>query len=79
MRAGVFPRWLGLCLFVGDLTAIIGNILLDKSTPFIGELGVLLFFLNFSAFGVVLLSQRNLLEERPAHLIVARDALPTDR
>lgn len=79
MRAHVFPRLLGLCLFVSYILGVIGAIFLDKSAPFIGLLGVVLFFLSFSAFGVVLLSLRSAQQERPEDMIVARDASPADR
>lgn len=79
MRAHVFPRWLGLCLFVSYILGVIGALFLDKSAPLIGLLGVLLFFLSFSAFGVVPLSLRSAQQERPENMIVARDASPADR
>ena len=81
IRARVFPRWLSLCLFVGYIIAVIGNVLPDNLhlAPFIGDFGGLLFFLSFSAFGVVLLSQQSLAQERPADTTVLREALPTDR
>ena len=46
---------------------------------FIANAGKWLFWLSFSAFGVVLLSPRSLLQERPADMAVARDASPADR
>jgi len=79
MRARVFPRWLGLCLFVSYILGVIGALFLDKSTPFIGLLGVVLFFLSFSAFGVVLLSQRGMCEGRPTFTTEVRDAVSSDR
>src|SRR5436190_11235722 len=46
--ARVFPRWLGFCLFAGYILGVMGNIFLEKSAPFIGVPGVLLFWLSFS-------------------------------
>ena len=82
MRARVFPRWLGLCLFVGFIVAFIDHFLpgnLATIAHFIANAGEWLFWLSFSAFGVVLLLQRSLLQDRPADMTVARDASPTDR
>ena len=67
IRAHVFPVWLGYCLFVGYILAIVGIIFLGKSVPFIGMFGILLYWLSFSAFGVVLFSQLGPLPERSAH------------
>jgi hypothetical protein len=80
MRAHVFPGWLGLCLFVSYILGVIGNVLFDKSAPFIGDLGVLLFFLSFSAFGVVLLlSERSVPQEQSVDMTVAKNALPGNK
>jgi hypothetical protein len=82
MRARVFPSWLGLCLFVGYIIAFIGNFLPDNLAhiaPFIANPGEWLFFLSFSAFGVLLLAQRSQPQEKPTDMIIARDALPADR
>jgi hypothetical protein len=79
--AHVFPRWLGWSIFVGYIIAFIGNFLPDNLAniaPFIAHPGEWLFWLSFSAFGVVLLSQRSVPQERSAAMTVARDALPTD-
>ncbi len=82
IRARVFPRWLGLCIFVGFIVAFIGNFLPDNLAtiaPFIANPGVWLFFLSFSAFGVVLLSERSTQQERATATTGARDALSGDR
>lgn len=79
IRARVFPRWLGFCLFVGYILGVIGFIFLDKSAPFIGLLGVLLYWLSLSAFGVVLFLQPGPLPERSVHPPVVSEALPTER
>ena len=79
MRAHVFPRWLGFCLFVGYILGVIGFIFLDKSTPFIGVLGVVLYWLSLSAFGVVLFSRPGPLPQRSAHSVGMSQALPTER
>nr|HET6903915.1 hypothetical protein [Ktedonobacteraceae bacterium] len=70
IRARVFPRWLGFCLFVGYMLGIIGFIFFDKSAPFIGLLGIVLYWLSLSAFGVaLLLSERSTQQERAAMTI----------
>ena len=70
IRARVFPRWLGFCLFVGYMLGIIGFIFFDKSAPFIGLLGIVLYWLSLSAFGVaLLLSGRSTQQERAAMTI----------
>ncbi|HEX6553925.1 MAG TPA: hypothetical protein VF026_14250 [Ktedonobacteraceae bacterium] len=79
MRAHVFPGWLGFCLFVGYILGVIGIIFLGKSVPFIGLLGILLYWLSFSAFGVVLFSRPGPLPERSAHSAAVREALPTEK
>ena len=79
MRARVFPPWLGFCLFAGYILGVIGFIFLDKSAPFIGVLGVVLYWLTLSAFGVVLFSRPGPLPERPAHPAVVSEALPTEK
>ncbi len=79
IRASVFPRWLGLCLFVGYILGVIGFIFFDKSAPFIGVLGVVLYWLSLSAFGVVLFSHPASLPERPTHPASMSQALPTER
>ncbi|GAC1299390.1 MAG: hypothetical protein NVSMB27_39430 [Ktedonobacteraceae bacterium] len=79
IRARVFPRWLGFCLFVGYMLGVIGFIFFDKSAPFIGVLGVVLYWLSLSAFGVVLFSRPGPLPERPAHPALVSEALPTER
>ena len=79
MRARVFPSWLGFCLFVGYILGVIGAIFLEKSAPFIGLFGILLYWLSFSAFGVVLLSRPGPRTEKSAHPAVVSKALPTQR
>ena len=79
MRARVFPRWLGFCLFVGYILGVIGFIFFSKSAPFIGVLGVVLYWLTLSAFGVVLFSRSGSLSERSAHSIGMSQAFPTER
>ncbi len=80
MRARVFPRWLGFCLSVGYILGIIGFIFFDKSAPFIGLLGIVLYWLSLSAFGVaLLLSERSTQQERAAMTIGVRDAVSGDR
>jgi hypothetical protein len=79
IRARVFPGWLGFCLFVGYILAIIGIIFLGKSIPFIGLVGIVLYWLSFSAFGVVLFSRPDPLHERSAQPTVVSGALPTER
>lgn len=79
MRAGVFPRWLGFCLFVGYTLGVIAFVFFDKSAPFIGVLGVVLYWLTLSAFGVVLFSRPGPLPERSAHVVGMRQAFPTER
>lgn len=79
IRANVFPRWLGLCLFVGYILGVIGFIFFDKSAPFIGVLGVVLYWLSLSTFGVVLFSHPASLPERPTHPASMSQALPTER
>jgi hypothetical protein len=79
--AHVFPRWLGWSIFVGYIIAFIGNFLPDNLAniaPFIANPGEWLFFLSFSAFGLVLLSQRNVQQERSVATSGARDALSSD-
>jgi len=70
MRAHVFPGWLGFCVFLGYILAIIGIIFLEKSVPFIGLAGIVLYWLSFSAFGVVLFSRPGSLSERSAQPVV---------
>lgn len=79
IRAHVFPRWLGFCLFVGYILGVIGFIFFDKSVPFIGVIGVVLYWLSLSAFGVILFSRPGLLPARPAHPAMVSEALPTER
>lgn len=82
IRAHVFPRWLGWSIFVGFIIAFIGNFLPDNLTniaPFIANPGEWIFWLSFSAFGLVLLSERSVQQERSADITVARDALPSNR
>ena len=79
MRARVFPGWLGLCLFVGYLLAVIGAILFDKSAPPIGLFGIVLYWLSLSAFGVVLFSRPGTLPEGSAHPTATSQVLPTER
>ena len=82
IRAHVFPRWLGWSIFVGFIIAFIGNFLPDNLAniaPFIANPGEWIFWLSFSAFGVVLLSERSMQQARSADMTVARDALPGDR
>ena len=82
MRARVFPRWLGLCLFVGFIVGFIGHFLPDNLAGIahvIANAGEWLFWLSFSAFGVVLLAQRSLLQEGSADMTIERDAVPSDR
>ncbi len=79
IRARVFPGWLGFCLFAGYILAIIGIIFLSKSVPFIGLIGILLYWLSFSAFGVVLFSRPGSHPERPAYPTMVSKALPTEK
>jgi len=79
IRARVFSGWLGFCLFVGYLLGVIGIIFLGKSAPFIGLLGILLYWLSFSALGVVLLSRTHSRPERSAHPAVVSEALSTEK
>ena len=79
IHARVFPRWLGLGLFVGYLLGVIGFILFDKSAPFIGLLGIVLYWLSLSAFGVALFSRPGTLPQRSAHSVEMSQALPTER
>lgn len=79
IRARVFPRWLGFCLFVGYILAVIGAIFLEKSVPFLGMLGMVLYWLTLSAFGVVLFSRPGTLLQRSAHSVEMSQALPTER
>ena len=82
IRAHVFPRWLGWIIFVGYIIGLIGNFLPDNLAniaPLIANPGEWLFWLSFSAFGVVLLSQRRVPQGRSADMTVARDALPGAR
>lgn len=79
MRASFFPRWLGFCLFAGYILGVMGIIFLEKSVPFIGLSGILLYWLSFSAFGVVLFSRPGPLSERSAHPAGMSEALPTER
>ena len=79
IRARVFPRWLGFCLFVGYILGVIGFIFFGKSAPFIGVAGVVLYWLSLSAFGVVLYSRPDLLLQRSAHAVGMSQALPTQR
>lgn len=79
MQARVFPGWLGFCLFVGYVLGVIGIIFLEKSVPFIGLAGIVLYWLSFSAFGVVLLSRPDSRPERSAHPAMVSEALPTDK
>ncbi len=79
IRAHVFPRWLGFCLFVGYILGVIGIIFLEKSVPFIGLLGILLYWLSLSAFGVVLFSRPGPLPDRSAHPTEMSQAVPTER
>ncbi len=79
MRARVFPRWLGFCLFAGYILGVIGIIFLEKGAPFIGLFGILLYWLSFSAFGVVLFSRPGSLPERSARPAAVSEALPTER
>lgn len=78
IRAHVFPHWLGWSIFVGFIFAGIANVLL-ANIPFFDIVSGLLFWLSFSGFGVVLLSERSVQQARPEDMIVMRDALPTDR
>ena len=77
IRAHVFPVWLGLCLFVGYMPGLLGFIFLDKSAAFVGLLGIVLYWLSLSAFGVVLFSQPGPLPEMSAHPAVVSEALST--
>ena len=79
IRARVFPRWLGFCLFVGYTLGVIAFIFLDKSAPFLGVLGVVLYWLSLSAFGVVLFSRPGTLPQRAAHSVGMSQALPAER
>jgi len=79
IRARIFPRWLGFCLFVGYTLGVIAFIFLDKSAPFLGVLGVVLYWLSLSAFGVALFSQPGPLPERSVHSPVVSGTLPTER
>ena len=79
MRARVFPGWLGLCLFVGYTLGVIGFILFDKSAPFLGVLGVVLYWLTLSAFGVALFSRPGTLSQGSAHSGEMSQAVPTER
>jgi hypothetical protein len=79
MRARVFPHWLGFCLFVGYILGVIGVLFLEKSVPFIDLPGLLLYWLSFSAFGVVLFSRPGPLPERSAHPAMVSKAMPTER
>lgn len=79
IRARVFPRWLGFCLFVGYMLGIIGFIFFDKSAPFIGLLGIVLYWLSLSAFGVVLFSRPGTLPQRLAHSVEMSQTLPTEQ
>ena len=79
IRARVFPHWLGFCLFVGYILAVIGAIFLEKSAPFIGLFGIALYWLSLSAFGVVLFSRPGTLPQRSAHSVEMSQALPTER
>ena len=79
MCARVFPRWLGLCLFVGYLLAVLGALFLEKSAPFIGLLGIVLYWLSLSAFGVVLFSRPAPLPEGSTHPAAMSQVLPTER
>jgi hypothetical protein len=79
IRARVFPRWLGFCLFVGYILGLVGFIFLDKSAPFVGLLGIVLYWLSFSAFGMVLFSQPGPLPARSVHSPAVSKALPTER
>lgn len=79
IRAHVFPRWLGFCLFVGYTLGVIAFIFFEKSAPFIGVLGVVLYWLTLSAFGVALFSRPGSLPQRSAHSAGMSQALPTER
>jgi hypothetical protein len=79
IRAHVFPVWLGFCLFVGYILGVIGAIFLDKSAPFIGLLGIVLYWLSLSAFGVFLFLRPGPLPERAALPTAMSQALPTER
>jgi hypothetical protein len=79
IRAHIFPVWLGLCLFVGYMLGLLGFIFFDKSAPFVGLLGIVLYWLSLSAFGVVLFSQPGPFPERSAHPAVVSEALPTEK
>src|SRR5579859_7797636 len=67
MRARVFPGWLGLGLFVGYMLGLVGFIFFDKSAPFVGLLGIVLYWLSISAFGVALFSRPGTLSQGSAH------------
>ncbi len=78
IRAHVFPRWVGWSIFVGFIIAFIGNFLPDNLAtiaPFVANPGEWLFFLGFSAFGVVLLFERSTQQEKAAATIGTRDTL----
>ena len=79
MRVHVFPGWLGFSLFAGYILAIVGIILLGKSVPFIGLLGILLYWLSLSTFGVALFLWPGPLPERSAHPAVMSEVLPTEK
>ena len=79
IRARIFPRWLGFCLFVGYTLGVIAFIFLDKSAPFLGVLGVVLYWLTLSAFGVVLFSRPGTLPQWSAHSGEMSQAFPTER
>lgn len=79
IRARIFPGWLGFCLFVGYILAVVGIIFLGKSVPFIGLAGIVLYWLSFSAFGVVLFSRPGPLPEGSAHAAVMSKVLPSER
>jgi hypothetical protein len=76
IRAHVFPALLGWSLFVGYIISGIGNFLpnnLAAIAPFIADPGEWLFWLSFSGFGFVLLSQYRGRKERVAAVAGARD------
>jgi hypothetical protein len=67
VRARVFPVWLCLCPFIGYLLAGIGNLLLSGTIALlVGDPGELLFWLSFSAFGILLFTERSSLESSSA-------------
>ncbi len=79
IRAHGFPAWLGWSIFVGYIIAGIGNFLpnnLATIAPFIADPGEWLFWLSFSGFGFVLLSERRAQKKRVAVVTGASDSLP---